>query len=104
MITMNNTTVTLPFYEYERLKNYGELVSNKDQFCVIEDPIEGRSYVVGRDRFSDDCKAVIQNLEQQLTQERNDAYERDMDIYRLELKQQPFKNSIWYKLYKFFNR
>ena len=101
---MNTTKVTLPLYEYERLKNYGELVQNREQFCVIEDPIKGQSYVVGRDQFADDYKAMIENLKQQLTQERNEGCSIYMELHRLQIRQQLFEQSIWYKLYKFCNR
>lgn len=101
---MNTTTVTLPLHEYERLKNYGELVQNREQFCVIEDTIEGRSYVVGRDQFADDCKAIIHNMEERLSEDQREFLNQDMELHRLGLKQQLFEQSIWYKLYKFFNR
>ena len=94
----------MPLYEYELLVNYRNLAQNKEQFCVIEDPIEGRSYVVGRDQFADDCKSVIQNLEQRINEDQREFLNQDMELSRLELKQQLFENSIWYKLYKFFNR
>lgn len=101
---MTETTVSMPLYEYELLVNYRNLAQNKEQFCVVEHPLEYKVYTITRDKFIEEIRESMTVLNDQIMQEQSLACELEIELHKLTLQRDRFENSIWYKLYKFFNR
>lgn len=101
---MTETTVSMPLYEYELLVNYRNLAQNKEQFCVVEHPLEYKVYTITRDKFIDEIRESMTALNDQIMRERAEACDLEIDLHSLKLQRDRFEKSIWYKLYKFFNR
>lgn len=101
---MTETTVTMRLHEYELLVNYRDLAQNKEQFCVVEHPLEYKVYTITRDKFIDEIRASMTALNDQIMHERSESCELEIDLHSVKLQRERFEKSIWYKLHKFFNR